>query len=96
MCGRTVYLQASAIANAFNPPPTALIFFCNIQMQNVSSITLFAPENFGGETSVLHFLGFKGETTSFRHTVVDTVYESKPQPSDHKAPADKFGAGSII
>lgn len=33
------------------------------KMQNVSDITLFVPSNFGADSTVITYLGFKGEST---------------------------------
>lgn len=35
-------------------------------MQNVSDITLFVPQNFGADSTVITYLGFKGEGTKAR------------------------------
>lgn len=36
------------------------------KMQNVSDITLFVPSNFGADSTVITYLGFKGESTKVR------------------------------
>lgn len=36
------------------------------KMQNVSDITLFVPSNFGADSTVITYLGFKGESTKAR------------------------------
>jgi hypothetical protein len=61
------------------------------KFSNVHCLTLFFTETFGGGSAVLHYVGFKGVSTGARRGVVDAVYESKPQMSDHAARA---GAGS--
>lgn len=33
------------------------------KMQNVSDITLFVPSNFGADSTIITYLGFKGENT---------------------------------
>lgn len=33
------------------------------KFQSVASITLHFPENFGGETTQIHYIGLKGEAT---------------------------------
>lgn len=38
------------------------------KMQNVSNITLFVSENFGGDSTIINYLGFKGESTNVRMT----------------------------
>ncbi|EEF45809.1 expressed protein, putative [Ricinus communis] len=55
------------------------------KFQSVSSITLHFPDSFGGDTSRIHYIGFKGEATQLKRDVVSTiVYELRPNPSDHK------------
>ncbi|KAF7727080.1 hypothetical protein EC973_008043 [Apophysomyces ossiformis] len=54
---------------------------------NVRNITLFFPENFGGDTSIIRFLGFKGEWTQIKKDPIITVYEASANPADHKTPA---------
>ncbi|XP_055960259.1 uncharacterized protein LOC126662573 isoform X2 [Mercurialis annua] len=55
------------------------------KFQGVSSITLHFPESFGGDTSRIHYIGFKGEATQLKRDVVSTiVYELRPNPSEHK------------
>ncbi|XP_030947788.1 PITH domain-containing protein 1-like isoform X2 [Quercus lobata] len=57
-----------------------------IKFQSVASITLHFPENFGCETTQIHYIGLKGEATQLnRDVVVTIVYELMPNPSDHKA-----------
>ena len=33
------------------------------KFQSVASITLHFPENFGGDATQIHYIGFKGEAT---------------------------------
>lgn len=33
------------------------------KFQSVANITLHFPENFGGDTTQIHYIGFKGEAT---------------------------------
>ncbi|KAM6544190.1 hypothetical protein CsatB_008637 [Cannabis sativa] len=55
------------------------------KFQSVGNITLHFPENFGGDASQIHYIGFKGEATQLKRDVVATiVYEITPNPSDHK------------
>ncbi|KAF4369307.1 hypothetical protein G4B88_020439, partial [Cannabis sativa] len=56
-----------------------------LKFQSVGNITLHFPENFGGDASQIHYIGFKGEATQLKRDVVATiVYEITPNPSDHK------------
>lgn len=42
---------------------TLALFNRVTKFTSVRNITLFFPENFGGDTSILRFVGFKGEWT---------------------------------
>ncbi|ORX56815.1 DUF1000-domain-containing protein [Hesseltinella vesiculosa] len=53
---------------------------------NVRNLTLFFPDNFGGDTSIIRFLGFKGEWTEMKRDPIITVYEANANPADHKIP----------
>ncbi|CAN0907331.1 PITH domain-containing protein CG6153 [Linum grandiflorum] len=67
------------------------------KFQSVSSITLHFPENFGGDTSQIHYIGFKGEATKNKRDAVATiVYELMPNPSDHKTKAETGGGVSHV
>ena len=60
---------------------------------NVSSLTLYFPDNFGAELTTIYYIGFKGEFTSYKRQVVEAVYEARPIPKDHKV-GDELKAGS--
>ncbi|GMH10782.1 hypothetical protein Nepgr_012623 [Nepenthes gracilis] len=63
------------------------------RFQGVGSLTLHFPENFGADTTQIHYIGLKGEATQLKRDVVATVvYELMPNPSDHKTRAET-GAG---
>ncbi|CAK7353048.1 unnamed protein product [Dovyalis caffra] len=67
------------------------------KFQSVASITLHFPDNFGGDTSQIHYIGFKGEATQLKRDVVATiVYELTPNPSDHKTKAESGGGFSHL
>ncbi|KAH8482447.1 hypothetical protein H0E87_029766 [Populus deltoides] len=67
------------------------------KFQSVASITLHFPDNFGGDTSQIHYIGFKGEATQLKRDVVATiVYELMPNPSDHKTKAESGGGYSQV
>jgi len=51
---------------------------------NVSHLTLHFPSNFGGDSARLYYIGLKGDFTEAKRQAVVTVYESRPQLSDHK------------
>ncbi|KAH7574320.1 hypothetical protein JRO89_XS03G0282300 [Xanthoceras sorbifolium] len=67
------------------------------KFQSVASITLHFPENFGGDTTQIHYIGLKGEATQLKRDVVATiVYEITPNPSDHKTKAEHGGGLSHV
>ncbi|XP_054818720.1 uncharacterized protein LOC129318142 [Prosopis cineraria] len=67
------------------------------KFQSVANITLHFPDNFGGDTSQIQYIGFKGEATQLKRDVVATiVYELMPNPSDHKTRAEGGGGLSHI
>ncbi|CAL1373400.1 unnamed protein product [Linum trigynum] len=67
------------------------------KFQGVSSITLHFPDNLGGDTTQIHYIGFKGEATKLkRDTVATIVYELRPNPSDHKTKAETGGGLSNV
>ncbi|KAL5783391.1 hypothetical protein ACOSP7_008420 [Xanthoceras sorbifolium] len=65
------------------------------KFQSVASITLHFPENFGGDTTQIHYIGLKGEATQ-RDVVATIVYEITPNPSDHKTKAEHGGGLSHV
>ncbi|XP_056158726.1 uncharacterized protein LOC115688955 isoform X1 [Syzygium oleosum] len=67
------------------------------KFQSVGNITLHFPDNFGGDTSQIYYIGFKGEATQLKRDVVATiVYELMPNPSDHKTKAETGGGSSHV
>lgn len=63
------------------------------KFSNVYSLLMYVPDNFGADSSIISYLGFKGEGTGIiRKAPTGVVYESKPMLEDHKAPADMKGA----
>ncbi|CDH58199.1 duf1000-domain-containing protein [Lichtheimia corymbifera JMRC:FSU:9682] len=54
---------------------------------NVRNITLFFPDNFGNDTSIIRFIGFKGEWSEIKRDPIITVYEASANPADHKTPS---------
>ncbi|BBG95103.1 Protein of unknown function D [Prunus dulcis] len=66
------------------------------KFQNVASITLHFPDSFGGDTTKIEYIGFKGEATQLKRDVVATiVYELRPNPSDHKTKAEGGGFSHV-
>ncbi|KAE8799269.1 thioredoxin family Trp26-like protein [Hordeum vulgare] len=56
------------------------------RFQGVANLTLHFPDNFGGDTTKIYYIGLRGEATQNKRDVVATiVYEVMPNPSDHNA-----------
>eukprot|EP01113_Clastostelium_recurvatum_P045257 TRINITY_DN7753_c0_g1_i2.p1 TRINITY_DN7753_c0_g1~~TRINITY_DN7753_c0_g1_i2.p1 ORF type:complete len:214 (+),score=51.79 TRINITY_DN7753_c0_g1_i2:35-643(+) len=51
---------------------------------NVSSLSIHFPSNFGADSSRIYYIGLKGDFQPLKREAVMAVYESKPQPADHK------------
>ncbi|KAM3282101.1 PITH domain-containing protein 1 isoform X2 [Capsicum chacoense] len=67
------------------------------RFQSVGNITLHFPDNFGADTTQIHYIGLKGETTQMKRDVVaNIVYEIMPNPSDHKTQAETGGGFSHV
>ncbi|OIT34021.1 PREDICTED: PITH domain-containing protein 1 [Nicotiana attenuata] len=67
------------------------------RFQSVGNITLHFPDNFGGDTTQIHYIGLKGEATQLKRDVVaNIVYEVVPNPSDHKTRAEGGGGLSHV
>lgn len=57
------------------------------KFNNVYSITIYFPQNFGNDVTRIYYLGLKGEYSApYKREAVVTSYESKPQLKDHKNP----------
>jgi len=65
------------------------------KFSNVSSLTMYFPNNFGEELTTIYYIGFKGEFTSYKRQAVEAVYEARPVPKDHKV-GDEMKAGSNL
>ncbi|CAA0806696.1 Protein of unknown function (DUF1000 [Striga hermonthica] len=67
------------------------------KFQSVGNITLHFPDNFGGDTTQIHYIGLKGTATELKRDVVATiVYELMPNPSDHKTRSETGGGLSQV
>ncbi|XP_021749791.1 PITH domain-containing protein 1-like [Chenopodium quinoa] len=67
------------------------------KFQSVGNLTLHFPDNFGADTSQIHYIGLKGEATQLKRDVaVNIVYEIMPNPSDHKTRAETGGGFSEV
>ncbi|KAL7567125.1 hypothetical protein ACA910_009452 [Epithemia clementina (nom. ined.)] len=66
---------------------------------NITSIAVFVMNNTddsGESPTEITFLGFKGKGTNMKRVAVETVYESRPMPADHKTPGAEFGARDFV
>mmetsp|Transcript_2899 Transcript_2899/g.3312 ORF Transcript_2899/g.3312 Transcript_2899/m.3312 type:complete len:228 (+) Transcript_2899:163-846(+) len=56
------------------------------KFNNITSLTIFIGENQKGDddSTVISYLGLKGEGTQIRRAVVETTYEASAQMKDHK------------
>lgn len=61
------------------------------KFQNVSTLWLFFPRNFGGETSLIQYIGLKGEYTLYKREAVEAVYESRPLAAPKKIGENSVG-----
>lgn len=67
------------------------------RFQGVGSLTLHFSDNYGADTTQIHYIGLKGEATQLKRDVVaNIVYELRPNPSDHKTRAETGGGLSQI
>ncbi|CAK9148526.1 unnamed protein product [Ilex paraguariensis] len=67
------------------------------RFQSVGNLTLHFPDNFGGDTTQIQYIGLKGEATQLKRNAVTTiVYEIMPNPSDHKTHAEGGGGLSHV
>ena len=58
----------------------------------VSSLDIFLAAPATGAEARVFYVGFKGVATRHKRVVVEAVYESRPQLSDHAARADQTRA----
>ena len=58
------------------------------KFNGVHSIDLHIPACFSGDTTEVHFVGFKGEWSDRQRRPVETVYEMQPMPDSSKVPED--------
>lgn len=66
------------------------------KLTNVRSVTLYVSENFGEETSIIHYIGFKGEFTVSKREPVITDYEISPNPSKNKGVSSETTYRTIL
>ncbi|KAJ3055348.1 hypothetical protein HK097_010774 [Rhizophlyctis rosea] len=70
--------------------PTRIAKFSNLR-----SITLYFPENYGGDTTKISYIGLKGDWMEINKDPIITIYELAANPADHKTKADNI-MGSMI
>jgi PITH domain len=63
------------------------------RFQNVSTLTLFFNRNFGAETTVIQYIGLKGEYTEYKREAVESVYESRPLAAPKKVSEESSRMG---
>lgn len=76
------------------------------RFQNISSLTLFVQDNYASTaavgdddvqedaedvSTVITYVGLKGQGSRMKRMAVEAVYESQGMPSDHKVPEGEFG-----
>ncbi|RDW62751.1 galactose-binding protein [Coleophoma crateriformis] len=62
----------------------------------VQSLTLFIEDNYGEDTTLLSYLGFKGDWMQLGKAPSNILYESAANPADHKlkgTEVNKMGSG---
>jgi len=60
------------------------------KFNNISNITIYISDNFGGSTTKIYYIGLKGDYTApLQKGPIITSYESKPQLKDHQMPSDQ-------
>ncbi|KAL8426671.1 hypothetical protein Efla_005928 [Eimeria flavescens] len=60
------------------------------KLQNVTSLSLYFPDNFGGDCTEIVFIGLRGVGSKYQRKAVQTVYEAQANAKDHKQPGDTF------
>jgi hypothetical protein len=72
-------------------PKGELEYLVNItKFNNVSNLVLGFDENFGAPSTVIKYIGFKGEKLREKFKVAQTVYEVQANLSDHKTPGEQY------
>lgn len=60
----------------------------------ISSLVLYFPSNFGGDNTIIRYIGMQGEHTHYRREAVDTVYEVLCNGQDIVQPEEQAGSMS--
>ncbi|KYF45061.1 thioredoxin family Trp26 protein [Toxoplasma gondii TgCatPRC2] len=58
------------------------------KLQNVTCLTLFFPQNMGGDFLELFYIGLRGEGSNYQRRAVVTVYEANANPADHEVASE--------
>jgi hypothetical protein len=66
------------------------------KFQNVNTLVIYFPANHGAENTRVNYIGIKGESTTYKRAVVEAVYESAPQLSDHEVRGDQFVPRNLL
>ncbi|KAL9655222.1 hypothetical protein ABK040_008997 [Willaertia magna] len=66
------------------------------KFNNVQSLTLFFPSNFGAENTRIQYIAFKGDHTDYKRRAVEAIYEAKPQMKDHKVEGEEWSSSNTI
>lgn len=59
-------------------------------------MTLYIPENFGNDKTVIYYIGLKGEFTKAKREPVKTNYEVAPNPAKNKNMGTEMNYSSIM
>ena len=65
------------------------------KFQNVTNLTLYFPSNFGNDTTIISYIGLKGDFKELKQAPVVTIYEASPNPADHKTKNENFTSRTI-
>lgn len=68
------------------------------RFQSVSSLSIYFEDNYGGDdcATEITFVGLKGKGGGVKRRAVETVYESRGMPTDHKVPGDEFLGRNVL
>ncbi|PVD23899.1 hypothetical protein C0Q70_17174 [Pomacea canaliculata] len=80
-------LEAEQEFNLHPDPDGVLEYSVKVaRFNNVNSLSLHFPANFGDDITKIYYIGLKGDFTQVnRQEVVICNYEAKPNPADHKS-----------
>ncbi|KAI9293479.1 UPF0424 family protein [Neoconidiobolus thromboides FSU 785] len=56
------------------------------KFNRVRNLTLFFPSNFGNDSTIIYYIGLRGEFMEMKQAPIVTVYEVQPNVKDHKIP----------